>query len=338
MYAIRTVGPLLIQNASEHPDFCDHSAVRFGLNRYLGVPIHDLHGKPIGTLCFLFLDNRVDTPLGEEDIRFLSLLAMRVSAEVERERMVQSRMEEHQVMADNLAELNARLEATAEAKRRFVATVLHDLRHPITAMRTLLFVLRDEQDPQERQTCIDLLENRLGVLAELLDALMQYHEIEAGHTRLNVEQVDLGRLITECVEEFAPASVSQEVHFVKETEPNLGEARTDVNMLRHVIANLLSNALKFTPRGTVWVRARRRGAKRWALEVEDTGIGMSEEDQRQVFQEFYRAETAYAQGSGAGLGLAIVKQLCGALQGTVELKSVPDEGTLFRITFPRDLK
>jgi signal transduction histidine kinase len=329
---MRTVCPLLIHNASQHPDYAEHPAVSVGLNRYLGVPIYDPQGQVIGTLCFV--DEKVDQILGEADIQFMSLLAMRVNAEIEREKV----LKEHRAHAERLAELNARLVATAEEKRRFVAMVIHDLRHPLTALQTVFYLLRDEEDPAERKSYIDLLENRVRALGHLLESLRQYNEIEAGHIRLNVEQVPLTERLRLCVEEFAPAFMDDAVRLECHIPDDLGEAWTDCDKMHHVLLNLLSNALKFTPKGTVCVRASQEGVDHWALEVEDTGIGMRPEELRRIFDEFYRAPEAETQGRrGSGLGLTIVRQFVSVLQGQVTVRSAPGAGTCFRILFPRRL-
>ncbi len=184
LITLRTVAPLLIQNASEQPELEGHPAIRFNLTRYLGVPILDSLGSPLGTLCFL--DGRSDITLDDADIRFMSLLAMRVSAEVQRERAILERVREIRCAAETMAELNARLQATAEEKRRFVSMVIHDLRHPLATMQTLFYLLRTEEDPVERELYLDTLDNRAHSLAIMLDGLMQYQKIEAGHMPLLV--------------------------------------------------------------------------------------------------------------------------------------------------------
>lgn len=332
-FALRTDSPILVQNAEEHPVYCTHPAVEARIRRYLGVPIRNPQGKAIGTLCFL--DDKVEQPLGEEDIQFLTLLTMRVNAEVERERMVQERIEEHRKAAERLAELNARLEAAAEGKRQFVAMVVHDLRHPLTALKTLLYLLESETDPAERAATLSAMQGRLQALTTLLNGLLQVNEVESGRVPPRLERVHLPTLLSECVASFAPAFVSESVRLECQISPKLAEAQTDADKIVHILLNLLSNALKFTAEGTVWVRALPHGSAHWRLEVEDTGIGIHPDVKERIFEEFYRAGAA-RQGS-VGLGLAIVHQLCQALQAEVSVESVPGTGTCFRLTFPRAL-
>src|SRR5262249_18009571 len=143
-FALRSMSPLLVQNAREHPDFCRHIVVRLKLRRYLGVPISSSTCNMVGALCFL--DERTEEKLGEDDIKFVPLLAMRVRAELERERMIEARIAEQRAHTQRLEALNRRLQETAEEKRRFVSMVIHDLRHPLTTLRTSLYLLRIEPD------------------------------------------------------------------------------------------------------------------------------------------------------------------------------------------------
>ncbi len=187
--ALISNAPLLIQNAAEHPDFCHHAVVGLKLRRYLGVPVCSPDGATIGTLCFL--DDRTDELLCDDDIQFLSLLAMRVGAELERERLIEARISEHREHAKQLEE-------TALEKRRFVSMVIHDLRHPLTSMRTYLYLLRTEQNADNLAAHLDAVENRTRALSTLLDELIEYDQIEAGKPMLKIEKIDLSSLIRTC--------------------------------------------------------------------------------------------------------------------------------------------
>ena len=333
-----SVEPLLLQNANLHPDFCNHPAIKHGLTRYLGVPIRNPQGNVIGTLCFL--DGRVEKIIQEEDERFLSLLAMRVSAEVERERTIEARLAEHKAHAERLEKLNHRLEATSEERRRFVAMILHDLRHPLTALKTTLYFLQNEDLDHSGETnyYLNVMENRIESLAEQLDSLLQYNEIEAGRTTYNIEKIDLKKMICECVETFESMSDWEGIKLSRVFDPKLGFSKTDRKKLTPIILNLLANALKFTSQGIISVRAFPEGKDHWVLEIEDTGIGMRPEIQQQIFEEFYRAPDSPQKTMGCGLGLAIVRQLCSVLQGSIAVRSAPGIGTCFRLTFPREIK
>ena len=336
LLTLQTMGPMLIQDAAQHEDLAAHPAIHFKLTRYLGVPVISSEGVAMGTLCFL--DGRSDEVLGDADIQFMSLLAMRVSAEVERERIVLARLEEHRVAAERTGSLIAQLQAGAEEKRRFVSMVIHDLRHPLATMQTVLYLLRAEENPSERDLYLDTMENRTRALAGLLDGLTQYHQVEAGRIPLQLRPLDLSLYLSQCVANFTPDLTECAVQCHCEIASDLEPILTDSDKLTHIILNLLSNALKFTPAGSISVRAYPTSPDFWNLEVEDTGIGIPAGEQEKIFDEFYRAASAdHSVRPGSGLGLAIVKRLCDVLQGRIEIESTAGRGTLFRITFPREV-
>ncbi len=240
--------------------------------------------------------------------------------------------------AQQLAELNDKLQATAEEKRQFVNMVLHDLRHPLTTVKTLLYLLRHDSI-STRDEHLEVIEGRVSVLHSLLEELTEYHRIEAGRGYITVEKVAVHELLTECVANFSPALVGGEVQIQCTVSPELDLISTDRNKLLHILLNLLSNALKFTPQGQITVRADLIGAEHWMLTVEDTGSGIPKEIQAHIFEEFYQDEASALnqRRQGFGLGLSIVKQLCDALQGKLELMSLPEQGTRFAIIFPQSL-
>ena len=200
--------------------------MRLGLTRYLAVPIRNPTGEAIGTLCFL--DGQVEAPLGPDDVEFLSVLAMRVGAELERERMIERRVaEERAAAAARVAMMNAQLIRTVEEKRRLTATVVHDLRQPLAALLTVLHVLRGEVDPAERAECVDLLENRVTALGGLVDELLEYAQIEAGQVTWHVEQVCLVELLAGCLEEFIPEARALHVRVEFHLYGDPGDTWTD---------------------------------------------------------------------------------------------------------------
>ncbi len=325
-YSLKNRSPLLIQNAAQHPVFCHHPVVRLKLRRYLGVPVWNSAGEPIGTLCFL--DDRVDDLLGDDDIRFISLLAMRVSAELERERTIQARIDEE-------ARYTRQLEKTAEEKRNFVSMVIHDLRHPLTSMRTELYLLRNEPDPGRRANQIDALDNRTQLLSTMLDELVLYDQVEAGKSRISLETIAVSEFLQQCIQHGAVSSVPNEVPVSYDIDAELPPVTTDAAKLRHVILNLVANALKYTQQGVVTVSATRVDENKWALTVSDTGTGIGLEELSRVFEPYYCGSGN--SGRGAGLGLAIAHRLSTVLQGEMTFHSVSGEGAWFRVEMPIEL-
>jgi signal transduction histidine kinase len=354
-FTMRSVRCTLIQDAAAEPHLQDHPAVRLGFTRYLAAPICTPTGEPIGTVCFL--DNRSHELLSQADVEFLSLLAMRVSAELERERIMDERVELERAATARLEAVNTQLVRAAEEKRRFLSTVVHDLRQPLASLRTLLYVVRNEEDANERAECVDLLDERIVALSTLVDELLEYAQIEGGQIPWRLEEVELRDLLFGCVEPFRQEAALHGVQVVLETDHCLGRVQTDPAKLCHVVGNLVSNAVKFaapTPEefvermgendaasARVVARAWRLEDGGWRLEVEDNGVGMPPDVAAHAFEEFYQGPQAHnaernaRSPRGRGLGLAIVARLCEAMGAEVALQSEPGRGSCFTLTFPQ---
>lgn len=336
--------PVLIQDARQDPAYAGHPAVRLGLARYLGVTVHGAAGNPIGTLCFL--DHRTEELLTEADVQFLTVLAMRASAELQREELMERRLQEEREAATQLAAANAQLLQAAAEKQRFIAAVIHDLRQPIATLRTLLYVGRSDVSVEEREQSRELLESRVRALGAMVDELLEYAQLDAGEIAWHPEVLDLAAELGRCAEELQPEAEMRGMRITLELPPELGSWETDRAQLARVVRNLLTNSIKFSARAgdrapTAVLRARRSG-KSWTLEVEDNGIGIPRPVLRRIFDERYRAPEAPAQEeragypAGRGLGLAIVKRLCARMAGRISVKSAVGHGTRFRIRFPLD--
>jgi PAS domain S-box-containing protein len=253
----------------------------------------------------------------------------------ERNAQLDAMAREQQVVAQQLADLNAQLRAKAEEKRNFVNMVIHDLRHPLTTMRTLLHLLSVENNKKQRMADLKALENRTRALNTLLDELVLYDRIEMGQSLRKIEAIDLPKFLPACVEEIVGHTEMQTVPVRCEVAPGLDIVYLDQRKLRHILQNLISNALKFTQKGYIAVRALPENEMHWRLEVEDTGTGMTSAVRERAFEEYF-SESSREQ-DGVGLGLAIAHRLSIALEAKMTLSSAPGEGTLFQLVFPRHL-
>jgi signal transduction histidine kinase len=282
---------------------------------------------------------------------------MRVSAELERERLIEARVAGERALVERLEAINATLRRADDEKRRFMATVVHDLRQPLTAMRTTLYLLHGEDDPAARREALAQLEDRLAAVQGLVEELAEYARIEAGQVPWKVERIDLVRLLEHAVDGFEAEAGQRRVRLRRQLDPELGEAWTDAAKLRHVVSNLLSNAIKFSARpvggeegpsvrsesrwGSVCVRAAGEGADGWRLEIQDDGVGIPPTAIGRVFEEFYQGPEARACeqragcAPGLGLGLAIVRHYAAAMGAELEMQSEPHAGTQFTLRFPR---
>jgi signal transduction histidine kinase/HAMP domain-containing protein len=211
------------------------------------------------------------------------------------------------------------------AEREFVSNAAHELRTPLTTIIGAVEVLQAgaKEDPAERDRFLAHIEREAGRLARLARAMLTLARAHSAQEQPRVEAVELGPLLREVAAGLHPrAGVAVDVE-----APDGLSVATNRDLLEQALRNLGENAAKHTARGSVVLRAY-YGGNAVAVEVEDSGPGISPEVQRHVFDRFYRGER---DAHGFGLGLAIVRESVRTLGGRIELESSPGEGTVFRI-------
>jgi len=186
----------------------------------------------------------------------------------------------------------------------------------------------------EQHQFVSIVERNSDRLLRLVGDLLFVAQVEAGKITLERESMHVEELVRQAVDAARPAATERDIEIALDLD-GLGELYADRARLAQVIDNLISNALKFTePGGHVCVRTARQ-ADMGVIEVSDDGMGMSPEDQAQLFQRFFRTASATDQAiQGTGLGLAIVKAIVEAHDGVITVESVEGEGTVFRIELP----
>jgi signal transduction histidine kinase len=216
------------------------------------------------------------------------------------------------------------------AEREFVTNAAHELRTPLTTIIGAVEVLQTgaKDDEVERDRFLAHIAREAERLARLARALLTLARAHAGQERPRAELVEIGTLLREIAEDVRPHDgVAIQVEAPAELDAFLNR-----DLLEQAVRNLAENATKHTREGRIVLRAYELG-QNLRVEVEDTGVGMSAETQRHVFDRFYRGQDRDAEGFG--LGLAIVRQAVRTLDGRVELDSAPGKGTLVRIELER---
>lgn len=223
-----------------------------------------------------------------------------------------------------------------ELKRDVVSTVSHQLKTPLTSLRMSIHLLLEERvgSLNEKQTELlvtarDDSERLVGILDDLLDL----NRIESGSSHVSPEPVSPQALVRDGIEPFLVEAMDKGVTMANAVPDDLPEVMADVEKIRHVFTNLLSNAIRFTsPGGSVTVRASLE-PNHLAFFVEDTGKGIPAEYLSHLFEQFYRVP-GQGEKSGVGLGLAIVKEIIQAHGGDVSAESEIGKGSIFRFTLP----
>jgi heavy metal sensor kinase len=232
----------------------------------------------------------------------------------------------------------ARLERSFAEVRRFTADASHELRMPLTALRTEVEVaLNKPLDPAEHQRLLGDVLEELVRMSRLTDQLLTLSRRDAGVEQIKHAPVDLFALVAEVVDALQPLADAKRVRLRLDQESQ-SQVAGDEGRLRQVFINLLDNALKYTPEGgSVTVRVGQRDAT-GTITVEDTGIGIPPEHLPHIFDRFYRVDKARSRElGGTGLGLSIAQSIVKAHGGTITMTSTLGCGTICTVVLPPTL-
>jgi len=224
-----------------------------------------------------------------------------------------------------------RLEAV---RRDFVANVSHELKTPLTAVSGFAETLMDDDvAPADRRRFIETIRANASRMQRIVDDLLDLSRIEGGRWRPRAAIVDLAGMVGEVMSGFAAEAARKGIALETRLSPDATRVSADPTAVRQVLANLVENAVRYTPAGTVTLTVLRDGE--WVrVRVGDTGVGIAAEHLTRVFERFYRVDAARSRDAGGtGLGLAIVKHLVEAHGGEVRAVSQPGEGTTMEVTF-----
>jgi PAS domain S-box-containing protein len=317
------------------------------LSTYGSLPTGAWREPPRRAVIVPLLKLRQDAPMGvlivgvnplrpfDTDYRgFIELIAGQISAAVSNARAY----EDERRRAESLAEID-------RAKTTFFTNISHEFRTPLTLMLGPLEELMSARTNRvkidaEDQGQLTLIHRNATRLLKLVNALLDFARIEAGRVNASYELTDLDTLTRELAASFDSTTSKAGIKLSVDTFLDRGPVAVDREMWEKIVLNLLSNAFKFTLKGTIDVRLSEDLERdSILLEVADSGIGIPSEDLRRLFERFHRVENAGGRSfEGTGIGLALVKELVNLHQGGVDVDSEPGRGSTFRLWIPRNLK
>ena len=240
-----------------------------------------------------------------------------------------------QELVDALTESRQKAEAANVAKSNFLANMSHEIRTPMNGILGFSkILLRDELSAEARQHA-EIIRSASRTLLGLIDDVLEFSKIEANKISLDPEPTQLQQLVDELVMLFRHDADKRGLQLIVDYDDGLPEwLEIDALRLRQILINLIGNALKFTPQGSVTLSLHGEEG-RLLIALQDTGIGIPEDKFETIFEQFSQADNTLSRHySGGGLGLSIVRRLVALMQGTISVESRLNDGSCFNLSFP----
>jgi Na+/proline symporter/signal transduction histidine kinase len=247
------------------------------------------------------------------------------------EKRVRDRTEELTRLNSELALAKSTAEDANISKTRFLAAASHDILQPLNAARLYVTSLVERQSGGEDSRLVENIDDSLEAIEEILGALLDISRLDAGAMTPSISSFKIGDLMRSLEIEFAPSARAKglELSFVSCSLP----VKSDRSLLRRLLQNFISNAIKYTPQGRVLVGCRRHGQS-LKICVYDTGVGIPIVKRGEIFKEFHRLEQGARIARGLGLGLSIVERLARVLNHGIAIDANPAGGSVFSVTVP----
>ena len=226
---------------------------------------------------------------------------------------------------------NAKIDADRanKAKSLFLASASHDLRQPLNAMQMYIAALQSKVKDKEILRIIEDINSVSISTARLLNALLDVSELEVGAIKPRFEIFSANNILISIFQSFLPLAKDKELNF--RVVPSSFYVRSDPALLERILGNFMSNAIRYTDKGSVLIGCRKRGDK-VVIEVWDTGCGISDDQMSLIYEDFYQIENKERdRGKGLGLGLALAKRLAESLEHTIDSKSTLGNGSCFSV-------
>jgi signal transduction histidine kinase len=307
----------------------DPLAQQYSWRAALGLPMF-LEREFVGTVSVYFHEVRTFDPTL---MQVLQILANQAAVALDNARRFQRERQTIEI----LQRANLELQEADRMKSEFLTNMSHELRTPLNAIIGFSEIIRTtpELSEAERAEFAETIHNSGRRLLTLINDILDLTHIQAGRLELHPAPCLLAEAVDAALSENAAAATQKEITVTSQVDRAM-QVVFDPRSLRHVVHNLVNNAVKFTPHhGSVWISAVEAEAGT-VVEVRDTGIGIKPEDQPRLFEEFRQIDGSTSRGyEGAGLGLALSKRLVELQGGQIWMESTPGRGSAFRFLIPR---
>lgn len=239
-------------------------------------------------------------------------------------------------MLEDLKETNEHLKDMDKIKSNFLNIVSHELKTPLTAIFAYLDILKDMEKnlTDDQKKGFDAIKRNSDQLKGIINNILEISRIEAGKFELIITKINPIEKIRNTLQNLKPLVERKGLKFQMEVDKNLTKMETDEQRFEEIMNNLISNAIKFTEKGSITISAKKKD-KFAEFSIADTGVGVPEDKISQLFQKFYQVDASISRKfGGTGLGLSITKQLIELQGGRIWVKSVLGKGTTFFFTLP----
>jgi len=268
----------------------------------------------------------------------MAVIAMRLSARKKAQKVAQEKAEE-------MAELAEHARAANKAKTAFLSHMSHDMRTPMNAIMGFTSIAMKNNPSDEVKNCLEKIDESSEYLLSLINDVLDLTRVESGKVKYNPVPADLKSITDSALDITKGFLTNRDISFkIQREEAKIPNVLVDPVRLRDVLVNILSNAVKFTPDGgtiTFEARCQEKGGDGYInmhYRISDTGIGMSEEFTKEVFEKFAQEDSdVRTQYHGVGLGMAIVKKYVDMVGGTISVQSKKHEGTTFTVDIPLEI-
>lgn len=336
-YILQTRQPLIIPDVLEYPGWLRERGARH-IRAWVGAPIF-VHGEV--TAVFALAKQEPDY-YQESHLNLLRSFAAQASLSLENARLYEQLRHHAAELEDRvaqrtraLAEANERLTELDHLKSKFIADISHELRTPITNVNIYLD-LTEKGNPDRREYYWQVVRSETERLTRLIESI--FHESQQTNhlQQVTYGPVDLNQVIEEVVLAHEAMAQARNLQLSYSLEADLQPLIGERQQLARVVTNLLNNALRYTPAGSVHVRTFSQNGDTY-LQVEDTGIGIEAEDAPHLFDRFYRGQAAgQSTIPGAGLGLGVAAEIVKLHQGTIQVHNRPEGGAMFEVRLPNN--
>ncbi len=324
--AIEEKRPVQIPDVFADPEFKFQKGAKIGGVRSVAAVPMLKDNELIGVIAVYRRDVR---PFTEKQIDLVQTFADQAVIAIENVRLF-----------DEIQEKSRQLAEASQHKSQFLANMSHELRTPLNAIIGVSEMLREDAEALKQD--VEPLDRVLGAarhLLALINDILDLSKIEAGRMELALSSFALAPLIADVIKTIEPLAAKNSNKVAVQCNSGIGTMQTDQMRLRQALLNLMSNANKFTDRGTISIDARQgqENGRHWiTLAVADTGIGMTAEQMGKLFQEFSQASsTTASKYGGTGLGLVISKRFCQMMGGDITVESEVGRGSTFTIRLPK---